>query len=1238
MKLKYLLFFIVLFPFISYSQIIQLGNGVNGFSNTSGPANTGTATNTASRYAYIFPEQLLNGLKHGDSIRSIEFHRNGGDSLTGSCEMKIYFRNSANSTFGTGFLNWNNRIAATRMEKVYDKDPIKDIGRKTGWVKFDFSTPYFYDTTFGKNIELLVEYKTNNSQNATIFWSYDYNGINNNLIKFSRVVGTLPDSFNSTTVFHPDIRFYFPRPNYLDAKVNYVYSLGKLPVPIGNPDTIKALIHNLSLSSRNIKIYLESKGANNLKDSGIYSFNSMQEKLINLPLLYPTNKGMDTLTVRIDNDSNNNNNTFTVYRLATLNIYSYRDVTRPIAGGIGFNGATGDFVAKFYVDTIKKINQISVNFSGVGRKFKLGIWSVNSQTGLPDTLTWQSDTLTSAVQFVTPVLPAVQVKGHYFVGVRQIETVNVAFGYQPEEPVREKTFVYTSPTGSSNWTDFYPSAPYKFAIEPRIQAFNDVAPLKVVEPKDTISFVTVKTMAPKASIINYGSNNQTTAFSTTYQIRRFNTVVYNSTRSDTLSSGLRRTLVFDSTFLPTVPGDYSVSVFTRLANDELKDNDTLRYTIVVANFKDVGPSTLFEPYPGNEYEQFIDTIFPTVIIQNYGLDNQGPFNVKVKLYDSAKNVVYVDNQSFTLTSLNNIIGYFKPFPCSIKGKYTSEVYTELATDTRTKNDTLRSYFSIIRSNDVAITEVYYPTNNQVISIGSASKRPSVKMENLGDYNQSDDFPTYCKIYYKDSLVYYDSALINSFRSIPATLNFKFFSPTLLGYYKMVTYTNLETDQYRKNDTITINFSYGLPDDVQMLSITPINGSLIELNSVYKPQATIKNNGIFNQNTPFNVVFNVLKNNTLIYQSIKSTTLNINESKTINFDSTLKISESGVYDVIAYTNLSNDFLKNNDTILANYFTKITYNYTISEIEFPKNNDSLLLNTQIINPKVIVQKTGDSFSSSPTWVYIEISDLVSQNIVFKDSLQQTISQEFTTYIFNDFGPTTVNSKYEIFAYCKNNDDNIAKDDSAKNKFLYHIFYDLESRQVIKPHFENINHNATPFQPKYRFHNYGSKKSENVKVILTITQTFGQNLGVVYQDSITYSEVNPLSVNNDSMVKLFNPSQAGIGSYETKLEIISSNDQVSTNNIFIGSFAIIQNTNVLTIQNQNLKIYPNPTHSSLFISSENKETLGKIIIFDLSGKTVFEAEIESSNTEISTQNLNSGDYFIQVNGQFFKFAVLK
>ncbi len=1207
-----------------------------------GPGNMTSLGSAVSRHAYIYPEALVKDFKHGDSIQSLDFLRLINGSLTGVVNMKIYMRTTLNTTYPNRNINWVNQLGVTGMTKVYDNDPTTEVGSNAGWSNFKLTKPYVIDTVLGKNFEILIAYQHSSTQSQVITWASEFAGFSANQTKYvTSVSGTITDTTTSFTAYHPSIRIHFPRYKN-DARVEMVYSLGKLPIPLGNPDSVKAIVRNVGKNNlTNFKFYIESKGKNKHKDSINVNLLRGEEKLIIMPSYSPTNLGLDTLIVSVAKDDTIFNNSARSFRQCTENIYSYKDPTRPILGGIGFNGQTGDFVAKFYSNAVKAINQINVSFSGSNTRFKLGIWQADGKNGSPKTNIWTSDTLVSAPNFTTPVLPPISVNGPFFVGVRQIGTTNVAFGYQAEDPVRSSTFYYTAPSGDTNWVDFAPDAPFKFAIEPRIQTNNDVSPISYDFPKDTISLIGIKTMAPKATILNYGALNQTTPFNVSMIIRRNNSVEYTSTKSDTLSSGRKRRIIFDSTFLPTQSGDYDVQIITRLVSDQMKDNDTLRRKFVVASYKDVGMGVVFDPSNNTEYEEFIDTIYPTVYVQNFGLDRQGPFNVTAEIYDSTNTKVYSEVQSATLTANNSVIKVFKEFPCNKKGKYIFKAFTSLGIDVQRNNDTAVRYFSVVRSNDVSITTCYYPLNGSSLVPPVANKRPSVELENLGLLNQGVDFNVYCKIYFNNNLVYTDSVVTTSFRNASSTLSFKFFKPIQKGYYTMKAFSDLPEDQYRANDTFTSGFAVGVPDDVQPLSVTPLltNSGLI-INAKYAPKVLVKNNGFNNQNTPFPIVFKVTKGAQTVYLDIKLTTLDSGDSKLITFDSTLMLKDTSRVNVLVYTILNADFFKKNDTLKGFYFGKKLYDVGVAAIQYPVITDTLLVNKTGISPTVTIQNLGDSIVRSKFRTVCRIINKNTSAVIYQNTIDTTLTGNSPlNLIFPAIAKQMLSMPISVIAYTTYIGDQDLRNDTAKSFSQYELWYDVQPIEIKLPvNAKTYDIANTPIYPRVICRNNGSKTIGIIIAKMEIKKVVNNIETSVYSSTQKILLLSKGETDTVTFATPFNFSTQTLGNYKTYLTLFNSLGESDANDTLQNSFTINDKTGVNAIILSQIKIYPNPAKDFVMVDISQLSQLPiSFKVYSIDGKLILEKPLSDTRSKILTTDWTNGTYIIEIESFKVKIIVL-
>lgn len=362
-----------------------------------------------------------------------------------------------------------------------------------------------------------------------------------------------------------------------DMAVRQVYSLGKLPIPFAVPHTVKAAIRNTGTSPlTSFSVILSVSGANSFIDSVVISnLNPNVDTTISFAAFSPTNLGNNVVKVFGNIDQNAFNDTGYYNQIVNLNTYNYADPLIPPAGGVGFTGGTGDFVAKFPYSGTNSINQIGVNFNTGGNNLKVGIWDTSS-TGAPGALLWSSPSfLTTAGLNTIPVNPPVPISGTFFVGVIQTGTVNAAFSYQNEVPIRGQTFYYTAPTGGTTWTDFLTTnSNFRFMIEPRLQLANDLGVTEITDPC-TVFPLGQGSVNPSADFYNYGSNTQFGIKVRTKIYDATNTLVYNDSNNIAfILPGQSVTLTFPRTFSPTVQGTYTIQTWTELSGDGDLNNDT----------------------------------------------------------------------------------------------------------------------------------------------------------------------------------------------------------------------------------------------------------------------------------------------------------------------------------------------------------------------------------------------------------------------------------------------------------------------------------------------------------------------------------------------------------------------------------------------------------------------------------------------------------------------------------------
>jgi hypothetical protein len=510
----------------------------------------------------------------GTALNHIDFNIFTVGTNTTINSFRLYLKEVPTSTtsFTTGIYN------TTGYTEVFNGSFTANT---TGWVGVDLTTPFV--RTAGNNLQLLIERMDGTLHSGFSINASRGNSTDETILSTRRLnTATLPvpgtTNLNTASAVRPQVRLRHINAN--DAAVETVYTLGKLPIPFTVPHTIAANVVNNG--STTLDVALDITGANSFSDiQTIASLAPGAAVNVSFNSFNPTVTGNNTITVSVPDDDYNTDNDYVVEQEVSTNAYSYAYSTTPF-GSVGFTGNSCDFVARFTTNAATTVNQVGVYFRQGGQPFKIGIWD-KSATGVPGSLLWESASQTSVTGvFTLPILPGIPVSDTFFIGVRQTGTVNIQFAYQLEAPIRPSTFFLASPSGSTGWTDFAPGNPFRFMIEPRLTITNDVGVSFINDPLNGSSIDNCG-IVPKATVVNFGSNDQSSPFDVTYQIKQAGTTVYSSTKAISLLSGQSDTVQFDL-FNGSVSGIDSSFVFTSLATDGARNNDTLVNSFTTANY------------------------------------------------------------------------------------------------------------------------------------------------------------------------------------------------------------------------------------------------------------------------------------------------------------------------------------------------------------------------------------------------------------------------------------------------------------------------------------------------------------------------------------------------------------------------------------------------------------------------------------------------------------------------------
>src|SRR6056300_306493 len=112
-------------------------------------------------------------------------------------------------------------------------------------------------------------------------------------------------------------------------------------------------------------------------------------------------------------------------------------------------------------------------------------------------------------------------------------------------------------------------------------------------------------------------------------------------------------------------------------------------------------------------------------------------------------------------------------------------------------------------------------------------------------------------------------------------------------------------------------------------------------------------------------------------------------------------------------------------------------------------------------------------------------------------------------------------------------------------------------------------------------------------------------------------------------------GIQSSQPNIFFINNGTQSTANSeiyeVYLkkNSTSSVENSNRHNSNDFNLSIYPNPTHTSLFIDNIDMVQISKITIIDLEGRVIETNSniAQQSKLQIDIKSLNSGVYFLRI-----------
>lgn len=408
-------------------------------------------------------EMTASGFTAGN-ITSLGFNYSVGAAASGT--FKVWFENAA-AFFDKG-TNFNAAIAPMTLTHT----GVITLPAAAGTVDFTLSTPAAFTYTAGNGLWVAWEYSNPGGVLPGVFNTALCNtALAAPILRNSQSNDSLRVIQLSSSGFRPETRLGNASNDVIT--VGPIYSLGKAAI-CPCPDTNLLRVNMFHLRAQTDTVIVTTSVKNAIGGGTKFQFidtiiTSAVERFV---IFYFYEKDGDTKkldsiisvgrTLASEDITGNNRATYT--KLSTLNKWNHATPDGLIDGGVGFTGATGDFVAGFYTSCTIPLVAVDLAFfaatGGGSQPYLVKIFAGDDDTLKPGALLYTSAPQVSPPGAVTPQRvthklssPVTVGPGYYYVGLAQTGTVNLAFAFQNESPVRFSDFFFAS-LGVGNWTDF----------------------------------------------------------------------------------------------------------------------------------------------------------------------------------------------------------------------------------------------------------------------------------------------------------------------------------------------------------------------------------------------------------------------------------------------------------------------------------------------------------------------------------------------------------------------------------------------------------------------------------------------------------------------------------------------------------------------------------------------------------------------------------------------------------------
>lgn len=402
--------------------VLQVEAPQNNGSTTQQRAPNGTANHAYMRACVLVLANELSNLPNGSSISNFGFTLQTGTSGTPvSGNFTLYLQNTNDLTYLKG-TNWT--TIPTGMTQVYASVMTIPLSAGTSSIMITLGTPFVYT---GAGLYVAYDWIcTGPYTAATIATYYAESAVLNPGCASGASASSSP-TLLTTTNFRPSFLFQAANTNTNDIQVMGMEANGKVPVIFNQAQAVSALIKNASnQTNSNILVSLNVSGANTFATNlTISSLAAGAQTLVTFPTYTPLNVGLNTLSVSLNSDQNNSNNSKTFPQLVNCNILGRNPGAGSYtSGAVGYgagSGILGMYLFNPVSSTLTGINfAVSNNTVTGGQVYGVLLNNLGTVIATTNTLTITAGMLGSfqEMYFNTPI--NLLAATNYVIGVAQM--------------------------------------------------------------------------------------------------------------------------------------------------------------------------------------------------------------------------------------------------------------------------------------------------------------------------------------------------------------------------------------------------------------------------------------------------------------------------------------------------------------------------------------------------------------------------------------------------------------------------------------------------------------------------------------------------------------------------------------------------------------------------------------------------------------------------------------------------